>query len=425
VRVKKSPTLATRRGVSVVLISICLVSLVGMLAISLEGGLLLTERRKAQSTADAAAMAGATDLYYHHYVNYGVDAGGSAEQSALTTAYENSYKNDGVETKVEVFIPPRPNSGPYAGKASYVEVIVTYYHTRGFSAIFGANKVEVKARSVAVGKPAAAEVGILVLDPLAKSAFNAGGGAKITVNKVPVQVNSTSSEGSIAGGGGSATAPLFNLTGYYTTSGGGTFNGPIRSPAPPMPDPLRNLPVPDKSKLTTQSRNKKQYTSGSVELEPGVYVGGINASSTASITLKPGVYYMDSGGFSFTGQGSLRGDGVMIYTAPGNGNADGVDLAASGTVKMTPQTTGIYKGVLLYQDRTSTVAASVSGGSNMDLTGTFYFANAQLNVTGNSNFINVGSQYVSRTLNVQGTTTLYVDWNPDGVGQTRLITIVE
>ncbi|HVK14364.1 MAG TPA: pilus assembly protein TadG-related protein, partial [Gemmataceae bacterium] len=52
-----------RRGVSLVLVCISLVGLFGMVAISLEGGLLLSERRNAQSTADAAAQAAAADLY--------------------------------------------------------------------------------------------------------------------------------------------------------------------------------------------------------------------------------------------------------------------------------------------------------------------------------------------------------------------------
>jgi uncharacterized membrane protein len=56
----------SRRGVSLVLIVISLVSLMGVLAVSLEGGLLVTEHRNAQATADAAAMAAAADMYYLH-----------------------------------------------------------------------------------------------------------------------------------------------------------------------------------------------------------------------------------------------------------------------------------------------------------------------------------------------------------------------
>jgi hypothetical protein len=61
----------------------------------------------------------------------------------------------------------------------------------------------------------------------------------------------------------------------------------------------------------------------------------------------------------------------------------------------------------------------------MNLTGTFYFAGAQLNVTGSAGFSNFGSQYISNTLNAQGTGTIYIDWDPNKVGRTRLITIVE
>jgi hypothetical protein len=71
------------------------------------------------------------------------------------------------------------------------------------------------------------------------------------------------------------------------------------------------------------------------------------------------------------------------------------------------------------------VSANISGGSNMNITGTFYFANALLTVTGSAGFTNFGSQYISRTLNAQGTGNIYIDWDPNLVGQIRLITIVE
>ena len=413
---------ARRRGISLVLVVVSLVALLGVVALSLEGGLLLSERRTAQATADAAAMAAAADMYWNHFVTYGVDSG-SARTSALYTAAQNGYTNDGVNTKVRVMIPPE--TGPYAGKPSYCEVVVEYYHTRGFSSLFGTDKVPVRARAVSVGKPNAGEFGILVLDPDDKSAFNANGGGQIQVNKTPIIVNSTSQEGSIAGGGVKVQAPSYFLAGNYTTSGGGQFFGQMNINSRAVPDPLADLPPPDPTTMTIQSRHKEQWTSGTRTIYPGVYKGGISASSTANVVMMPGIYYMDEGGFQFTGSGSLIGDGVMIYNKPGNGQANGVDISAQGYVHLTPPTSGIYQGILLFQERTSNVAASVSGGSNMDLTGTFYFAGAQLNITGSSGFGNFGSQYISNTLNVQGTGQLYVDWDPNKVAQVRLITLVE
>jgi len=406
------------------LIVVSLVSLMGVLAISLDGGMLVTERRNAQATADAAAMAAAEDMYWMHFVNLGTDPQGTAKTAALFTASQNGYTNDGIHTKVTVNIPPQ--SGDYVGKASYVEVIVEYYHTRGFASIFGTSKVPVRARTVAVGKPSAAPVGILVLDPTSKSAFNAnGGGADIQVKNVPIIVDSANQEGSIAGGGATVTAPEFDLVGNYSTTGGGTFNGPFQLGIDPVPDPLKDLPVPDPSKMTEQSKKKTQLTSGTTVLYPGIYKGGISASSTANVIMMPGIYYMDQGGFQFTGNGSLSGNGVMIYNNTGNGQGQDVNISAGGNVNLTPPNSGIYKGILLFQSRTSTVPASVSGGANMSLIGTFYFPAALLTITGSGGFTNAGSQYISYDLNVQGNGKLYIDWEPDRVAQVRLITIVE
>ncbi|HVK13792.1 MAG TPA: hypothetical protein VM597_33930, partial [Gemmataceae bacterium] len=84
-----------------------------------------------------------------------------------------------------------------------------------------------------------------------------------------------------------------------------------------------------------------------------------------------------------------------------------------------------YKGVMFFQDRTADVSGNISGGSNMSISGTFYFANSLLSVSGSAGFVNIGSQYVSRMLNAQGSGTIYVDWDPDKVAMTRLITVVE
>src|SRR6266542_1276948 len=95
---RTSSSRSRRRGISLVLIVVSLVGLLGMLAISLEGGLLLTERRNAQATADAAAMAAASDMYYMHFVNLGTDPGGTAKTAAFYTASQNGYTNDGINT---------------------------------------------------------------------------------------------------------------------------------------------------------------------------------------------------------------------------------------------------------------------------------------------------------------------------------------
>jgi Putative Flp pilus-assembly TadE/G-like len=413
----------TRKGQIVVFVAFSMVALIGFLALSLDGGALLSERRHAQAAADAAALAGASHLYYEYWVSSGVDQAG-AETAAKAAAARNGYTTGGTITNVEVYNPPI--SGYYIGRAGYVEVVVTYNYPRGFSSLLGSGTIEVKARAVALGSPIAADVGILVLDPSAKDALSIGGGGTISVSDTPIVVNSTDPEGTIVNGGTTVTAPDYDLTGNYTTTGGSTLIGDVHLNRPPVVDPFQFLPEPDPSTMVIQERKKLQETQNSLVLYPGVYKGGINVTGTGSVYLMPGIFYMQDGGFAFSGQGNLTGYGVLIYSSPGAGNSDGISIAGQGVITLTGMTSGIYQGMTFWQDRTSTVTGTISGTSGLtSITGTFYFANAHLNVSGNGGIVNVGSQYVSRTLSVSGNGTINLQWTPYTVGRRRMVTLVE
>jgi len=413
-----------RRGVVVVLACVTLVVIFAVLALSLDGGSLLAERRRAQAAADAAALAGACDIFDNYWTNMGDDVGGTARASALATAKANSYPNDGTRTKVTVNIPPA--SGHYKGTRGYVEVITEHNYGRSFSTIFSSEPVVVSARAVALGSPIAADVGILVLDPTSKSTFNAQGGGASVVKGTPIVVNSTHPEAAIAGGGGTVEADKFVIAGGYDTSGGGQFIGPIYTERPGIPDPLADITPPDPNTMEVQANRKIQHTSGDVFLKPGVFKGGVNVSGTANLYLEPGIYYMDNGGFNFSGQGSLKGEGVMIYTNPGNGNSDTISVTGQGSMILSAPTSGKYKGITFWQRRDATVTGTVTGtGGETSMTGTFYFAGALLKVNGNGGVANLGSQYISWQLNLGGNGGINIDWDPGKVAPRRSIFLVE
>src|SRR5438067_824748 len=108
-----------RRGTVAVFVAACLTVLVGILAITLDGGLLLNESRHAQVVADAAALAAATDLMANAPLNGGTDPSGTAKASALTTAAANGYSNDGTTSVVTVNIPPQ--TGHNIGNPGFAE----------------------------------------------------------------------------------------------------------------------------------------------------------------------------------------------------------------------------------------------------------------------------------------------------------------
>jgi hypothetical protein len=434
-----NPSARARRrcgGVAVLVASVLTV-LVGILAFAVDGGLLLDNKRQVQAAADAAALAAATQLFYHYpaieasnYTTY--DPGGAAYGAAVSSAANNGYSNNGVTSSVTVNIPPQ--SGPFAGKVSYAEVIITYYQTRYFSSIWGNSTLPVSARAVARGRWAGSGVGVLLLDPSAKESLDSSGGASASVTGgASVVVDSSDTTAAAVTGGGAFTASAFNITGGYT----GPLDGTITTGVPPTPDPLRYLPVPTEPPAGTMTtvnlgNGNKQYT-----LSPGTYDNLPNFNSGDVVILQQasagngGIFYINGGGFSSQGANiimdSTTTGGVMIYNNPSsNANSEGINITgnSSGTVDLSPLTSGPYAGMLMFQNRTAGQTMSISGGGSFSLNGTFYAANALLKITGGGD-ATIGSQYISRQLNLGGNGAITINYTDNGTARLREVLLVE
>src|SRR6185437_6767006 len=120
-----------------------------------------------------------------------------------------------------------------------------------------------------------------------------------------------------------------------SSHGHGAVEGTLNNGAAVMSDPLASLPAPDLSSLTVQ-QTSGLFLSGQthVTLEPGVYQGGIHVTGQASVTLLPGIYYLQGGGLSVSGGGSIVGHGVMVYNAPLTAN-DGISVTGHGSINLT------------------------------------------------------------------------------------------
>jgi prepilin-type N-terminal cleavage/methylation domain-containing protein len=120
-----------------------------------------------------------------------------------------------------------------------------------------------------------------------------------------------------------------------------------------IPDPLRSLPAPPAPSAGACSGSPTVCT-------PGSY----NALSLTSDTqFKPGTYYLTNG-MSVTGTTGLTcptctgGQGVLLYIASG-----AVTFAGSSKVNLPAATTGLYKGILMFQARTDTNEVKIAGNS--------------------------------------------------------------
>jgi hypothetical protein len=259
---------------------------------------------------------------------------------------------------------------------------------------------------------------IFVLNPTASGSLTLSGNASINIPG-EIVVDSSSSSALSASGNAQLAASLIGVTGGVQKSGNAAFNPAPTMGVAPLADPLAGLTGPSTSSLTSYGAENLSGSSQAT-IQPGIY-SQITVSGKASLTLSRGIYVIEGGGLTVTGNARISGSGVMIYNAGSNypsagGNFGGITLSGNGTFNLTAPTTGTYAGILIFQSRQSTRALSFSGNAMAGMSGTIYAANALLSMSGNAslqNPLDVGM------LNLSGNVTLtQMAAGTDGSGDT-------
>jgi len=453
-----------RRGGVTPLTVLSLALLLGVVAVAVDGGSLMEQRRHVQATADAAALAAADDLFVNYAGNQGTDPSGTAQTSALAIAQANGFSNDGVQSIVTVNVSPQKyQGGPNAGQslpAGYVEVIVQYNAERTFSNVFGAGTVPVRARAVARGQWTPTNKNVIALNLGAPSAVSVagsgggllglggllGGGCCLNVKGV-VQINSNSKTALSLTGGGTLVAlaidlvqGLVGILGSLLGLLGLGGSPPAINAVPPTADPLRYLPDPDPVKLgLTLQVNGQVNTGGTVHLRPGVYSGGIQVSGGSTVVLHanldgtPGIYVLQGGGFAVSDTSNVQmavGEtaGIMLYNGWSQ-SSDTVNLQTSGKMILTPPSSGPYKGLCIFQKRGTYSSAAplltITAKGTANIGGTLYAVYAKVSLSSGNNNNVLGGQIISDTLGVSGSNTVNIDPGTQPIAHTRILGLVE
>lgn len=284
-----------------------------------------------------------------------------------------------------------------------------------------------------------------------------------------IQVNSACSSadgGALGTNGNSATVQVnngasINLVGAYNP-GALTISPTPKTGQAPVKDPLAWLPpVPWSTWPTTgptsllRSPSNLTLSGGATFLKPGIYVGGITMRNSAIAYLQPGIYVMREaangvGGFQIGSQNKVysipstslpttdltwatdcttANCGVLIYNTGMTASAmsgpmkDSITVGAGATVKLRPYRstndgTGTndssYDNLLFWQDAdpvpTSSYAQppiTLSGGGQINLSGTLYAPSAAVQMNGNSggaggSNVDVTLQFISWDLTFGG-----------------------
>jgi Flp pilus assembly protein TadG len=170
------------RGQALILIALAIVGMIGLVALAIDGGNVFSNRRSAQNAADAAALAGALARVKNPDLPP-ADLSALAKAAALARATSNNFTTDASNT-VTVNNPPGAGcsgaSGPYAGNAEYIQVIIRTTVSTFFAPVVGItqlhNCVEAIARAK-IAEPVSLCYGALIcgLSPTDKNALRAYG----------------------------------------------------------------------------------------------------------------------------------------------------------------------------------------------------------------------------------------------------------
>lgn len=451
-RLRQTPR-SRRRGAVLVLVAILLPVLVGMTALVIDGALLTSASRQAQSAADAAATAAAFDLML-----------GRSTAHAEETAKTFVQQHNGLPAAVVTLNVP-PTSGPFEGNSRYAEAVVNSPIRTWLIQVLGISPDQtVVGRAVAGYRPVAPTADVIVLDPDARPGLSVSGGGTLSINGgvivnsegggldengAPIGNGSTGFAATISNNGQLYATDIHTVGGVNTPANFKNYdpnnpNSPLRTGALHHSDPLSTLPPPTIANGANPTVHPAVSVSGNqtVTLSPGIYPS-ISVSSGKAI-FEPGIYIIRGGDLKITDQDVLA-KGVMFYLTGSDydvstGWPDAGDLEnpppASGTASFGGVTINAglrfsgydnsaspFHGMLFYQRRLNTKAFNIQGNSAAgNLAGTIYAKWAPVKISGQGTY---GAQFIVKNLDVSGSGTVTIDHTNQVLASANHISLVE
>jgi hypothetical protein len=358
------------RGQALITVVLALAVLLGFCGLAIDMGMLRFQKRIQQTAADAAALAGATNLGYG---DASVIAGAQSAAAANgftdnTGGVLSSCTSPGSAVgNVCVVVNPSFSS-------NHVEAVVSVVQPTYFMKVFNVNSTPVTARAVAAKfSPTSSDCLYL----LGGGFTGKGGGGKgalaapscgIVINgdfnpqNYPVCAASIGVSSSppppVDGTRGSCSAS--NPGSGVTCSNHAVSSCPALIPAVGNPLALLTIPVqPAPKACSGNCFNPGTYNSSSQ----------ISIKGNGSYVFNPGIYVFNGGGFSCGGTVTVTGTGVMFYLENGatfncGGNASVSLTAPSATNCPASVCPSQFDGILMYQDPSDQQLDDLAGGGN-------------------------------------------------------------
>src|SRR2546426_10653552 len=267
---------AGARGQVLAMAAFSLIALCALVGLAADTGSFFDYKRKMQTAADAAALAGAEQLRRV--------GNGQIVSAADAAAASNGFTNNVSGTSIAVHIPP--SSGYYTSDGSYVEAIISQTRPTLFMGILGLPSAKVSARAVA-GVQDSPNC-IYALGQTGTGLGTHGSGSSLSA-ACGIVVNSRAA-GALNAGSGAVFGTSVAITGTYSGSCSTSDPSGCRTAVPPLPDPLAQLADPQFSGCDFGEPTPVKVSGGVGSLNPRVYCKGIRITSGASVAVHPGRY---------------------------------------------------------------------------------------------------------------------------------------
>jgi Flp pilus assembly protein TadG len=422
-----------RNGGAIVYTVIVLLVLIGFVGLAIDWGYMTWTAQKLQNGADAAALAGAQQIWRSHggardaAIDFATRNEAGSKPVTLKRNEANDANGDLVLGKYDLDAKTfTPSTDPMVANAVRVVARRTTGSAAGplplfFGPVFGKRAAEVERFGVAFAEGGPVFSDIIALDRHAPHAFYLYGDAYLNVGngEGSVQVNSDNTTSNVGGSLVQGTKVQFLAGDLYVVGTNEERGKPslpdIHEGEEYKPDPYALLPEPNvPSSATYPTKPKITGIGGGVQVDfhPGYYPQGLEMNAGDNVFLHPGVYVLDNG-FHLNGHSKLVGYGVMFYLHTGSIHDNG-----TGDVYLTPPPVGHeYAGIQFFQARDNYEAGNFNGNTTWQgsLTddpstpinettagaGTFYFPEAHVEFGGKGNLTFNG--LIAKTIEVYGT----------------------
>jgi Flp pilus assembly protein TadG len=401
------------RGQVLIITALCMVALMGFLALGVEVGVLFNTKRQMQIAADAGATAAALE-----YLHNGYD-----KSSAIVAGADAANANDvsyGPALTATISVNANANSPAVhkscSGSTCYFEAIVTKQNPTIFYRAFfslwtgsSGSGFTVAARAVA-GTPGVSQNCIYLTAP-SGTALTVQGKWSISAPNCGVYFNSAS--GSVEDDTGKAAKAGIDAASVEVV-GSAPNNITIASGSSAVVTHVvpQSIPFSGINAPTPTGCVAKSSLTGSVS--PGCYSGNLTIGTA---TLAAGLYMFTG---NVTINGALTGTGVTLDINSGSLTVK----PGNSSMNITAPLDGTYNGVLIYQPVTNTNTLSLEAGSSSGtFSGFIYAPGATLHMQDNGGGLSLDGLVVNAIDN--GPAALTINGYSSSTSPLKVVSLVE